>query len=88
MRTASAVVIALSALTSVLGQGPDTVFLEQMTWMEVRDAVSAGLTTVIIPTGGGPSRTSPIWYWGSTTTWCTTKLERSPGVLGTLWLRR
>ncbi len=30
----------------------DTVFLEEMTWLEVRDAMRAGKTTVIIPTGG------------------------------------
>ena len=30
----------------------DTVFLEEMTWMEVRDALRAGKTTVIIATGG------------------------------------
>jgi creatinine amidohydrolase/Fe(II)-dependent formamide hydrolase-like protein len=33
-------------------QAPDTVFLERMTWEEVRDALAAGKTTVIIPTGG------------------------------------
>ena len=31
---------------------PDTVWLEEMTWMDVRDAVKAGKTTVIVPTGG------------------------------------
>ncbi len=31
---------------------PDTVWLEEMTWMDVRDALKAGKTTVIIPTGG------------------------------------
>jgi len=31
---------------------PDTVFIEEMTWMEVRDALAAGKTTVIISTGG------------------------------------
>ena len=31
---------------------PNTVWLEEMTWMDVRDAMSAGKTTVIIPTGG------------------------------------
>lgn len=31
---------------------PDSVFLEELTWMEVRDAIAAGKTTVIIPTGG------------------------------------
>ena len=36
----------------VLAQAPDTVFLEELTWTEVRDALAAGTTTVIIPTGG------------------------------------
>jgi creatinine amidohydrolase len=31
---------------------PTTVWLEEMTWMDVRDALAAGKTTVIIPTGG------------------------------------
>ena len=31
---------------------PDSVFLEELTWMEVRDAIAGGNTTVIIPTGG------------------------------------
>ena len=31
---------------------PDTVWMEDMTWMDVRDAVKAGKTTVIISTGG------------------------------------
>lgn len=30
----------------------DTVFLEQMTWMEVRDAIKSGTTSILIPTGG------------------------------------
>lgn len=30
----------------------NTVYLEELTWTEVRDAVKAGRTTVIIPTGG------------------------------------
>jgi creatinine amidohydrolase/Fe(II)-dependent formamide hydrolase-like protein len=30
----------------------DTVWLEEMTWMDVRDALAAGKTTAIIPTGG------------------------------------
>jgi creatinine amidohydrolase len=30
----------------------DTVFTEEMTWMEVRDAVAAGKTTAIVATGG------------------------------------
>ena len=31
---------------------PDSVFLEELTWMEARDAIVGGKTTVIIPTGG------------------------------------
>lgn len=31
---------------------PASVFLEELTWIEVRDAVAGGKTTVIIPTGG------------------------------------
>ncbi|HET6882733.1 MAG TPA: creatininase family protein [Pirellulales bacterium] len=30
----------------------DTVFMEEMTWMEVRDAIAAGKTTAIVATGG------------------------------------
>jgi creatinine amidohydrolase/Fe(II)-dependent formamide hydrolase-like protein len=29
-----------------------TVWLEEMTWMDVRDAIAAGATTAIVPTGG------------------------------------
>jgi creatinine amidohydrolase/Fe(II)-dependent formamide hydrolase-like protein len=31
---------------------PDTVWLEEMTWMDVRDALKAGKRTIIVPTGG------------------------------------
>jgi len=31
---------------------PDSVFLEELTWIEARDAIAAGKTTIIIPTGG------------------------------------
>lgn len=31
---------------------PDTVWLEEMTWMDVRDAMAAGKKTIIISTGG------------------------------------
>jgi creatinine amidohydrolase len=33
-------------------EGIDSVFLEELTWMEVRDALKAGKTTIIIATGG------------------------------------
>ena len=31
---------------------PDTVFIDELTWEETRDAIKAGKTTVIVPTGG------------------------------------
>jgi creatinine amidohydrolase len=33
-------------------QAPDTVFIDELTWEETRDALQAGKTTVIVPTGG------------------------------------
>jgi len=44
--------LALSAASAVFAQAPDTVFLEQLTWTELRDRVSAGKTTIIVPIGG------------------------------------
>jgi creatinine amidohydrolase len=37
---------------SAFAQTPDTVFIERLTWEEVRDAVAAGKTMIIVPTGG------------------------------------
>jgi len=34
------------------GQAPDTVFLEELTWTELRDLIRSGATTIIIPIGG------------------------------------
>lgn len=41
-----------SATQTVFAQTPKTVFLENLTWTEVRDEVLAGKTTIIIPIGG------------------------------------
>jgi creatinine amidohydrolase len=38
--------------TAPSGKPPDTVFLEELTWAEVRDLVAAGTTNVIIGTAG------------------------------------
>jgi len=46
---------ALGVLLTALAAGaqtPDTVLLEELTWTEVRDAIRAGKTTIIIPVGG------------------------------------
>jgi len=52
MRVFLALMAFFCAVTSAAAQVPDTVFLEDLTWPEVRDALAAGTTTVIIPTGG------------------------------------
>lgn len=52
MRIATALLIVAGSATPLLAQVPNTVFLEELTWTEVRDALRAGKTTVIIPTGG------------------------------------
>lgn len=67
-RTVAAATLSILSMTAVFAQGPgtmtpdpesarpiagkDTVFIEQMTWMETRDAMRAGKTTAIITSGG------------------------------------
>jgi creatinine amidohydrolase len=38
--------------TAPAGKAPDSVFIEDLTWAEVRDMIAAGTTTVMIPTAG------------------------------------
>jgi creatinine amidohydrolase/Fe(II)-dependent formamide hydrolase-like protein len=52
MRLALALTTMLCLALPAAAQVPDTVFLEELTWTEVRDALAAGKTTIIIPTGG------------------------------------
>ena len=51
---AAAMIFAAAAVVSRPLTAPpaDTVYLEELTWVEVRDAIEAGKTMVIIPTGG------------------------------------
>ncbi len=46
------VVATWLAVSPVHAQTPDTVFLEELTWTEVRDAIQSGTTTMIVPTAG------------------------------------
>ena len=58
MRNSSLITFAVISLSSPAWTQapsvprPNSVFLEELTWIEVRDAIAAGKTTVIIPTGG------------------------------------
>jgi creatinine amidohydrolase/Fe(II)-dependent formamide hydrolase-like protein len=48
----AAIALSLLAPSAALAQAPPTVILEDLTSTEVRDAVRAGWTTIILPTGG------------------------------------
>jgi creatinine amidohydrolase len=62
-RTTVFILAVLATASSAIAQNPDlamprpidaadTIWIEEMTWLEVRDAMKAGKTTVIVPTGG------------------------------------
>ncbi|TCV93268.1 creatinine amidohydrolase/Fe(II)-dependent formamide hydrolase-like protein [Luteibacter rhizovicinus] len=51
LRRAFVSVIFLIATQTVFAQTPKTVFLEDLTWTELRDQIQAGKTTIIIPIG-------------------------------------
>jgi creatinine amidohydrolase len=52
-RLFSIVAVLLAAAASVAAaQAPSTVFIEELTWTELRDQVHAGATTIIVPIGG------------------------------------
>jgi creatinine amidohydrolase len=40
------------AMPSAIAQAPQSVYLEELTWTELRDQVKAGTTTVLVPIGG------------------------------------
>jgi creatinine amidohydrolase/Fe(II)-dependent formamide hydrolase-like protein len=46
-------VLLLSApMLPAWAQAPDTVFLEELTWTELKDQIQAGKTTILVPIGG------------------------------------
>src|SRR5215831_1582855 len=49
---AAALCLFLISASRALAEAPDTVFLEDLTWTEVRDLIQAGKRTIIIPSGG------------------------------------
>ena len=44
--------VAIVPARAAHAEGPDSVFLEDLTWTELRDAVAAGKTIAIVPVGG------------------------------------
>lgn len=45
-------ILALAGYQNVLAQSPGTVYLDDMTWTELRSQIQSGKTTIIIPIGG------------------------------------
>jgi creatinine amidohydrolase/Fe(II)-dependent formamide hydrolase-like protein len=45
-------ILALAACHAAAAPAPRPVFLEELTWTELRDEIRAGKTTVIVPVGG------------------------------------
>jgi creatinine amidohydrolase/Fe(II)-dependent formamide hydrolase-like protein len=52
LRRAGVSAVVLLAAQVAFAQTPKTVFLEELTWTELRDQIQAGKTTIIIPIGG------------------------------------
>lgn len=48
----AALLFALFAFSAAAQQAPRSLFIEELTWTELRDAISSGKTTVILPVGG------------------------------------
>ena len=44
--------VLLLIASGVRAQPPDTVFLEELSWTELRDLIRSGKTTIIVPIGG------------------------------------
>lgn len=67
--------------TMSAGKPPDTVFIEELTWAEVRDLVAGGTTTVIVGTAGTEQK-GPHMVDGEhkfVMTWTADKVARSLG---------
>ena len=52
MRNLLFLFIFLASLAGEAAHGAQSVLIEELTWVEVRDAIKAGKTTIIFPTGG------------------------------------
>jgi creatinine amidohydrolase/Fe(II)-dependent formamide hydrolase-like protein len=44
--------VLVLAAKAALAEAPATVFLEQLTWTELKDEIGAGKTTILVPIGG------------------------------------
>ena len=74
-------------LSSEQTMAQNSVFLEELTWTEVHDAIQAGKTTVIIPTGG-TEQNGPHMILGKHNIIVPFTAGEFPGNLVMLWSRR
>lgn len=52
LRTLFVLLLLSAPMLPAWAQAPDTVFLEELTWTELKDQVQAGKTTILVPIGG------------------------------------
>ena len=82
MKTSAALLVLLALVAApALAQTPDTVFLEELTWPELRALVAAGKTTIILPIGG-TEQNGPHMALGKHNTRVRALSERIARVLG------
>ena len=72
---------ALLLVAPASGQTPNTVFLDELTWMEVVDKIDAGTTTIIVATAG-TEQNGPHMVLGKHKFIVTETAERIARVLG------
>ena len=78
MRNVVAIVsfLFLLATPPALAAAPETVFLEELTWPELRALVDAGTTTIILPIGG-TEQNGPHMALGKHNVWSPRRQRRS-----------
>lgn len=52
IRTLLLSIVLVLGVSDARAAGPQTVFLEELTWTELRDEIRAGKTTILVPIGG------------------------------------
>src|SRR5262245_6497148 len=85
-RTVIVAILALLAAPALADPPPDTVFLEELTWPELRALVQAGKTTIILPIGG-TEQSGPHLALGKHNVRVRTLAERIARALGNAGVR-
>jgi hypothetical protein len=86
-RGLAAVLLCLALGPAAAAQDAKSVFLEELTWTELRDEVRAGRTTVIVPVGG-TEQSGPHMVLGKHNARARALAARIAGRSATRWSRR